>query len=113
MKYLDSARPVVNGFPMLLKGATPLCSIPNIYLGPEADGRRVVLTCFLPQADNSFRAFYGVVGDLTAFWLSWMEDPEQTLEIVFGYKYDQVRQQAAPSKAQAGVVSELAELGLD
>lgn len=89
MQFFDPSRPRISGLPAFAPGqqAAGLSVIPALYCAPRNNGQDIELSAFFSKGHNrSSRCEATIPADqFPAFWQSWLANPEQVAEDVFGW----------------------------
>lgn len=90
MQFFDPSRPRVSGLPAFApdqRREAGLSIIPALYCAPRNNGKDIELSAFFSKGHNrSSRCKATIPAEqFPAFWQSWLANPEQVAEDVFGW----------------------------
>ena len=89
MNFFDPSRPRISGLPAFApdQREAGLAIIPALYCAPRNNGQDIELSAFFSKGHNrSSRCEVTIpASDFPAFWQSWLANPEQVAENVFGW----------------------------
>ena len=89
MQFFDPSRPRISGLPAFApdRQDAGLCIIPALYCAPRNNGQGIELSAFFSKGHNrSSRCEATIPAEqFPAFWQSWLANPEQVAEDVFGW----------------------------
>jgi len=90
MNFFDPSRPRVSGLPAFAPDhpSAGISIIPALYCAPRNNGQDIELSAFFSKGHNrSSRCEVTIpASEFPAFWQSWLANPEQVAEDVFGWK---------------------------